>query len=57
LGRIISFSEGGSVPALFYERTLGLTKADGGGEISAPVPVEGGEQEIRADVTIVYEMK
>lgn len=55
LGRIASFSEGGGARPIFYERALAVAKADSAE--SAPVPVEAGEREILANVTIVYEMK
>lgn len=53
LGKIVSFSESsGGYPVIYAERALGL----GGG--SAPAPsVQAGEQEIRSNVTIMYELK
>lgn len=55
LGRIVSFSEGGGVPPIFYERAFSAAKTDS--IEAAPVPVEAGEQEVVVNVTIVYEMK
>ncbi|MDO8600789.1 MAG: SIMPL domain-containing protein, partial [bacterium] len=57
LGRIVSFSEGGQSPPIFYERGLAVAEAGKGGDTAVPVPVEAGEQEILVSVTIVYEMK
>ncbi len=56
LGKIVSFSEGGSFPPpIFFERGAALGK---GGEVPAPSPsVQPGENEIVVTVSITYEFR
>ncbi len=54
LGRITNFSEGGSVPPMFYERGLALDGKGGGGFEPS---VEAGENEVMVTVSITYEFR
>lgn len=55
VGRIISFSESGAVPPIYFKETAALSR---GGGVAAPSPaIEPGQTEITADVNITYEFK
>ena len=53
LGKITNFTEGGSVPPIFYARDAAYGKGGGGAEPS----VEPGENEVVVVVSITYELK
>lgn len=57
LGEIVNFNEGygGSVPPMPYmERAMGM---GGGGDVAQSAPLPAGEQEIRVNVSITYELE
>lgn len=50
LGEIISVSEGNLDIPIYYDRTMGAAEA-------ASVPIEPGQLDVRASVTVVFELK
>jgi uncharacterized protein len=57
LGKLRGFNEGGYSPAPMYERAMMMDMGMGGGGGGGGMPVPSGEQEVRMNVTLTYEVR